>query len=263
MKSLFNHSAFAEPSSGLPPKLTPFNVLSQKLSRATLKSLLGATVFMSVLGMTSAAHAYLRLGSSGSAVAEVQAALGISADGLFGCETKQAVIDFQHRAGIAVDGVVGSQTLHALFGVNVIGCGSDCGSGGGGVPPGGTLVGTPIPNNILEPGIRPPSSVLPPAVTGPYVVVIPGADSARLAAIQQIVPNSVIDGAPQGTFINAGGYPNYASAREVAGRLKGFGFDARVDYFQRYEAADSEETRRPDLSRPGLSSTTTDYTPLR
>lgn len=263
MKSLFNHSA-AEPSSGLPPKLTPFNVLSEKLSRnlsrSALKGLLGMTVLVGVLGIASEAQAYLRLGSSGPDVADVQAALGIPADGLFGCQTKQAVLDFQHSAGLVADGVVGPQTLSALFGVNVIGCGSDCSSGGsGGVPPGGTLVGTPIPNNILEPGIKPPSSVLPPAVTGPYVVVIPGADSARLAAIQQIVPNSIVDGAPQGTFINAGGYPNYASAREVAGRLKGFGFDARVDYFQRYEAADSRESDR-ELGRP---SSTSDYTPLR
>ncbi len=261
MKSLFNHSA-AEPSSGLPPKLTLFNVLSAKLSRnlstSALKGLLGMTVLVGMLSIASEAQAYLRLGSAGSAVADVQAALGIRADGLFGCETKQAVIDFQIRSGIAVDGVVGPQTLSALFGVNVVGCGSSCSSAD--VPSGGTLVGTPIPNNILEPGIKPPSSVLPPAVTGPYVVVIPGADASRLSAIQQIVPNSIIDGAPQGTFINAGGYPNYSSAREVAGRLKGFGFDARVDYFQRYEEADAPGS---GSSSQGSSSSSSSYTPLR
>lgn len=256
MKSLFNHSAFAEPSSEQPPELTLFNVLSTKLSRAALKGFLGVAVLAGVLGSASAARAYMRLGAVGPGVADVQAALGISADGLFGCETRDAVLDFQRRAGLAADGIVGPQTLSALFGVHVdtgVGCGSNC------VPSGGTPVGTPVANNILVPGIKPPSSVLPPAVTGPYVVVVPGADGARLAAIQQVVPNSVIDGAIQGSFINAGGYPNYSSAREIAGRLKGFGFDARVDYFQRYEAADS--SGQSSDSRFGGSSG--GYTPLR
>jgi len=272
MKSLFNHSAFAEQSSGLPPKLTPFNVLSAKLSRSALKGFLGFAVLTSILSIASDAHAYMRRGAFGPAVADVQAALGIPADGLFGCQTQRAVIDFQIRAGLAVDGIVGPETLTALFGVNVVsgsGCGSTCGSSGGlnSVPPGGTLVGTPVANNILEPGIKPPSNVLPPAVTGPYVVVVPGADGARLAAIQQVVPNSIVDGAPQGTFINAGGYPNYSSAREVAGRLRGFGFDARVDYFQRYEEADKsggEDSHDSGSSTNyNSNSSTSNYTPYR
>lgn len=242
MKSLLNHSAFADQSSGIPPKLKPFNVLSAKLSsrlsQTALRGLLGLFVVLgALLSLTSNALAsYLRRGAVGPAVADVQAALGIPADGVFGHQTELAVIDFQRRSCIAVDGVVGPETLTALFGVNVVQ--SAPVSSSSAVPPGGTLVGTPVPNNILEPGIKPPSAVLPPAVAGPYVVVIPGADPQRLASVQQVVPNSVIDGAAQGTFINAGGYPNYSSAREVAGRLRGFGFDARVDYFQRYEEAD-------------------------
>ncbi len=244
MKSLLNHSAFADQSSGIPPKLKPFNVLtaklSSRLSQAVLRGLLGVAVLLGVLvSLTTTAQAYMRRGAVGPGVADVQAALGIPADGVFGRHTEQAVIDFQRRACITVDGIVGPETLTALFGINVVQSDSvSSGVSSSAIPPGGTLVGTPVPNNILEPGIKPPSSVLPPAVAGPYVVVVPGADPQRLVSIQQIVPNSVIDGAPQGTFINAGGYPNYSSAQEVAGRLRGFGFDARVDYFQRYEEAD-------------------------
>jgi hypothetical protein len=84
-------------------------------------------------------------------------------------------------------------------------------------------------------------------------VVVPGADPQRLAAVQQIVPNSVIDGSIQGTFINAGGYPNYESASEIAGRLKGFGFDARVDYFDRYEPAEHQPGSGPSNRSSGYT----------
>jgi peptidoglycan hydrolase-like protein with peptidoglycan-binding domain len=243
--SLSNHSAFADQSSGIPPKLKPFNVLTSKLSRSlsrsAFKGLLGLAVLTGVLGMASKAEAYMHRGAVGPAVSDVQAALGIPADGVFGHQTQLAVMDFQRRACITVDGVVGPETLSALFGINTV-TAAPVSSGYSGssaaVPAGGTLVGTPVPNNILEPGIKPPSAVLPPAVTGPYVVVVPEGSAQRLASIQQVVPNAVIDGASRGSFINAGGYPNYGSAREVAGRLRGYGFDARVDYFERYESAD-------------------------
>ncbi|MFM7425939.1 MAG: peptidoglycan-binding domain-containing protein [Elainella sp.] len=229
------------------------------MSRIAGRGLLGALVLLgALLSLTSNALAYMRRGAVGPAVSDVQAALGIPADGVFGHQTELAVIDFQRRSCITVDGIVGPETLTALFGVNVVQ--SAPVSSSSVVPPGGTLVGTPVPNNILEPGIKPPSAVLPPAVAGPYVVVIPGADAQRLASVQQVVPNSVIDGAPQGSFINAGGYPNYSSAREVAGRLRGFGFDARVDYFQRYEEADELPAgvtqSGTTLSLPNPSSTT-------
>jgi peptidoglycan hydrolase-like protein with peptidoglycan-binding domain len=234
MKSLSNYSAFADKRSGTPPKLKQFKVLIQKLSSSTWKGLLSLAVVGGVLSIAANAYATsIRLGAVGPDVANVQAALGISADGVFGCQTRDAVMDFQRRNGLLVDGVVGAQTWAALFGSSVA------------VSPSytpvstsyGTPVGTPVPNNILEPGIKPPSTVLPPAVTGPYVVIVPNGDAGKLASIQQVVPNAVLDGALPGTFINAGGYPNYESAREVAGRLRGFGFDARVDYFERYEGS--------------------------
>ena len=56
----------------------------------------------------------LQLGSTGALVAEVQKALSIPADGIFGIQTDTAVRRFQARAGIHVDGIVGPVTWRAL-----------------------------------------------------------------------------------------------------------------------------------------------------
>lgn len=247
MQSLSNHSASADQSSGIPPKLKPFKLLTEKLSSATFRGLLGFAIVAGALSVAPDAYAsYMRKGAVGPGVAEVQSALGIPADGIFGRHTQLAVMEFQRRCGLAVDGIVGPETWSALFGGS---------SGVASVPVGISSPGI----NILEPGIQPPSQVLPPAVLGPYVVVIPGASEERLAEVQRIVPNSVIDGALRGSFINAGGYPNYSSAREVAGRLKGFGFDARVDYFQRYREADNPPVSSTESTH--TSTTTGSYIP--
>ncbi len=64
----------------------------------------------------------LRLGSSGDAVREVQAALdrlgialGGPADGRFGAATRRAVREFQTANGIRADGVVGQETVNAIL----------------------------------------------------------------------------------------------------------------------------------------------------
>jgi peptidoglycan hydrolase-like protein with peptidoglycan-binding domain len=249
--SLSNYSASAAQSSGIPPKLKPFKVLAEKLSSTAFHGFLGLAIVTGVLGIATEAEAtYMRRGAVGPGVAEVQAALGIPADGIFGRHTQLAVMEFQRRCGLLVDGVVGPETLSALFGGSVAAAPVSTGYASDFV---GTPVGTPVPNNILEPGIKPPSAVLPPAVTGPYVVVVPGGSEDKLVEVRRIVPNAVLDGAPRGTFVNAGGYPNYSSAREVAGRLRGFGFDARVDYFERYEASDN-----PPITEDESTTSTTD-----
>ena len=56
----------------------------------------------------------LHVGSRGPAVRALQRQLGISADGIFGPQTKSAVRSFQKRHGLVVDGVVGPQTRAAL-----------------------------------------------------------------------------------------------------------------------------------------------------
>lgn len=56
----------------------------------------------------------LRHGDSGSRVAALQHALGITADGKFGAATNKAVRAYQRAHGLAVDGVVGAMTAAAL-----------------------------------------------------------------------------------------------------------------------------------------------------
>jgi hypothetical protein len=56
----------------------------------------------------------LRRGYRSSAVADVQRALGITADGYYGATTEAAVRRFQARNGLRVDGVVGTSTRNAL-----------------------------------------------------------------------------------------------------------------------------------------------------
>ena len=54
--------------------------------------------------------------SQGRQVEMLQEALGISADGVYGPETEEAVRNFQSAHGLAVDGIVGPATLAALRG---------------------------------------------------------------------------------------------------------------------------------------------------
>jgi peptidoglycan hydrolase-like protein with peptidoglycan-binding domain len=54
--------------------------------------------------------------SQGRQVEMLQEALGISADGVYGPETEEAVRNFQSAHGLAVDGIVGPATIAALRG---------------------------------------------------------------------------------------------------------------------------------------------------
>jgi peptidoglycan hydrolase-like protein with peptidoglycan-binding domain len=56
----------------------------------------------------------LRMGATGADVEDLQAALGIAADGDFGPATKQAVMAFQKAKHLQADGVVGAKTWEAL-----------------------------------------------------------------------------------------------------------------------------------------------------
>ena len=63
----------------------------------------------------------LKRGDRGPAVAAVQRALGIAADGVFGRQTRAAVRAFQAAHGLEVDGVVGPITRGALGGGGAVG----------------------------------------------------------------------------------------------------------------------------------------------
>jgi hypothetical protein len=56
----------------------------------------------------------LKLGSRGQEVRELQQALGLGADGVFGPKTQAAVEAYQRENGLVVDGIVGPQTLAAI-----------------------------------------------------------------------------------------------------------------------------------------------------
>lgn len=57
----------------------------------------------------------LRLGSRGDEVKRLQAALGITADGVFGPGTERALKQWQAGAGLTADGIAGPATLRKLY----------------------------------------------------------------------------------------------------------------------------------------------------
>jgi hypothetical protein len=226
MKSLsFIRSATNGRDSDLPPKLKPFKGLAEKMSSAC-KGLLSIAVFAAIVGITPKAMA-LQIGDAGPGVAELQQALGIPTDGLFGCQTQAAVASFQISRGLLVDGVAGPQTLSAL------GLCGNCYYSAGYYPSdnydnydnrdNGAPISTSYytqPPVFLNPGPQPPNNG--------FIVVVPGHDPGRLAEIQRIYPFAAIDGTDWGSFINVGTFPERATAIHVANRLKGFGYAARV-----------------------------------
>ena len=83
--------------------------------------MLGASLAMgagdavaSTSGGFSAKEAAKHANLSRSGVMALQRALGISADGIYGPQTKRAVKRFQRSKGLTVDGIAGPQTLNAL-----------------------------------------------------------------------------------------------------------------------------------------------------
>lgn len=54
-------------------------------------------------------------GSIGEKVKQIQKALGLVADGIFGSGTEKAVKEFQKKNGLVVDGIVGQKTLNLLM----------------------------------------------------------------------------------------------------------------------------------------------------
>jgi hypothetical protein len=65
-------------------------------------------------GASASSEVVVERGDRGKAVRSIQAALGVTADGVFGPMTERAVKRFQRRHGLVVDGVVGPQTRAAL-----------------------------------------------------------------------------------------------------------------------------------------------------
>lgn len=60
----------------------------------------------------------IKKGSRGAEVKTLQNKLGIKADGIFGKQTKSAVISYQKNKGLVADGIVGKKTWAALNAVS-------------------------------------------------------------------------------------------------------------------------------------------------
>jgi peptidoglycan hydrolase-like protein with peptidoglycan-binding domain len=56
----------------------------------------------------------VKQGSKGKNVAHLQRKLGINDDGIFGSQTKAAVVAFQNAKGLVADGIVGPKTWNAI-----------------------------------------------------------------------------------------------------------------------------------------------------
>ena len=59
----------------------------------------------------------LRVGARGNITKLMQQKIGVAADGIFGNNTKQAVINYQRSKGLVADGIVGRNTWRKLLGL--------------------------------------------------------------------------------------------------------------------------------------------------
>lgn len=94
-------------------------------------------LMIQIIANASHADALSKVGSSGNEVTQIQTKLKNwgyyfgSVDGVFGTQTKEAVIRFQKKNGLTADGVAGSATLAAL-GINSSSGGSSSGGSSSG-----------------------------------------------------------------------------------------------------------------------------------
>ena len=88
--------------------------------RVAWKSLISVTAIAIGLSIAPKAFAALHPGDSGREVRNLQKALGISADGVYGLQTEQAVTRYQQSCGLEVDGVAGTETLSSIADGNCI-----------------------------------------------------------------------------------------------------------------------------------------------
>src|SRR3954447_2783433 len=90
--------------------------------------------------------ASLTVGSSGTAVKQLQRKLHVSATGYYGPQTKRAVKRFQRSRGLAADGIAGPATLRAL-GIRVTQASY---SNGGATPTSGSAQIPPVLEKIAQ-----------------------------------------------------------------------------------------------------------------
>jgi len=82
--------------------------------RRTAAAVLGASLALAGGALAQTGGTAAQSSVRGAGVAALQRALGIPADGIYGTQTRRAVIAFQRGHGLIVDGIAGPQTLGAL-----------------------------------------------------------------------------------------------------------------------------------------------------
>lgn len=115
----FVHTAVNYEDPNPDPEVTLLDGKSLRVPSSAGVALAGVAMAMAAVSASPdqamAATSSIGHGSTGEEVTNVQAALGIEADGQFGSKTEAAVMDFQIRQGLKqVDGVVGKETATAL-----------------------------------------------------------------------------------------------------------------------------------------------------
>jgi peptidoglycan hydrolase-like protein with peptidoglycan-binding domain len=82
--------------------------------RRSAIAVLGASLVLTGGAIAQSGGAAAKSSVRGSGVVALQQALGIPADGIYGPQTRRAVMRFQRANGLLVDGIAGPQTLGAL-----------------------------------------------------------------------------------------------------------------------------------------------------
>jgi Transglycosylase-like domain/Putative peptidoglycan binding domain len=89
-------------------------LLAAILAVLVLASVTGIATADRTGGATASSEVAVERGDRGEAVRKIQAALGVTADGVFGPMTERAVKRFQRRHDLVPDGIVGPLTRGAL-----------------------------------------------------------------------------------------------------------------------------------------------------
>ena len=136
----------------------------------------------------------LSIGDRGAQVTALQQSLNqagypVAVDGVYGENTRSAVIAFQQDRRLPVTGIADSQTLAALG----------------------------VPSNVGNAPIR-----------NRYAVIIPTPDRTALAKVQQVLPTAVARTDRRGNYVLAGTYATPEAADRRSSLLRSRGLDARV-----------------------------------
>lgn len=235
--------------------LTPDGVFGRQTDQALFDSIFPSVVPQGVQQTSDRVYTLgqraLRLGDEGQDVRDLQTLLNtqfspLTIDGVFGQDTDTTVRNFQRQYNLLDDGIVGASTLNVLRDPT-------------------TTTGLLQPPTVLPPSTSIPVQSSVPFGTplfstanvgrspeaaaatlraaqfnqGPYTVVIPSDsdDVDKLAWVRRTHPQACMAQSRRGSYIFAGGYPEYSNAETVRLMLRANRQDtntartnARVDY---------------------------------